>query len=563
MLDATIPLRSVAPEPIDPMAAVGKVMQLRQMAQQGQAQDLQLQSQQREIAAQKLLDQVYATSFRPDGSIDQDRITQGLADNNAGHMIPGVIESINKLNSSRADLMKRRGDAATAVADHLGEYARVLQDSNFDPAHIMVVASQMQHDELVDPNIVRGVVARLFGPDGTPTNDPQALEALKTVTSTWLKQSPKQTELETARITAEARKAASAKPEQVGPGGATFVDPVTHQVVGSVPPTTPQSEPVEAVVGPDGKPVYVPRSQAAGKTPYQKPAVSVNTAAGGPALPGNWEKTGSDFLQTIPKEWRNVVESIADYRSNINAQTSMRAGPGGQSERSIVARWVQQVNPDWEEGVAPARIAARKSYTDGKSQPSRNIISLNTAISHVGKLVDAAKAMQNGDTQQVNAFVNWVKTSLGHPEVTNYQTAAQAVASESATTFKGAAGTDPEIAAFLKALDPSQSPAQLAGNQHVLVDLFKGRFDSLAGEYVNALGKKDMNFLTPQSRNILTKFGLDVNAWEPEGARTVFDWNKPKGAGPVTLSIGGKTYTFPSQPAADAFKREADQAGIK
>lgn len=238
--------------------------------------------------------------------------------------------------------------------------------------------------------------------------------------------------------------------------------------------------------------------------------------AGGQNVPGDWGLEGRAFLQTIPERWRKTVEKIAQYDVDLTKVTSLR-----NNERSMVQAWVNQVNPTYDSTVAPARMAVRREFLSGMA--SRNVRSLNTVISHTGKLLDAAAALKTGDVQAVNRFVNWAKTQLGRPEVTNFNSAATAVIDEAGTVFKGTAATDEQIKYWERALNPKMSPDQLLGSVTTLADLFAGRFSALAGQYESGMGRKDINFLNKESRETLRKMGVDVETWEPEANQTAYD----------------------------------------
>ena len=78
-LDPSIPLHSVAPAPIDPMAKMGEAMQLRNMQQQGQAGALQIQAQQMDVQqkqrAQTEQDRLLAL-FSDPSITDEDTLVQ-------------------------------------------------------------------------------------------------------------------------------------------------------------------------------------------------------------------------------------------------------------------------------------------------------------------------------------------------------------------------------------------------------------------------------------------------------------------------------------------------------
>lgn len=97
-----------------------------------------------------------------------------------------------------------------------------------------------------------------------------------------------------------------------------LIDPNTMQPMVDA---APKPEKLMAVIGEDGKPTYVPQSQAAGQTPYRSGGVTVNT--------------GSEY-GTIPQGYRLVKDEQGGVR--------MEVIPGGPAEAEAQADAAAQAN---------------------------------------------------------------------------------------------------------------------------------------------------------------------------------------------------------------------------
>jgi hypothetical protein len=107
------------------------------------------------------------------------------------------------------------------------------------------------------------------------------------------------------------------------------------------------------------------------------------------STPGDWNKSGEDFLATIPVRWRNTVKKIAQYDEDITKITSQRGG-----ERSMVQQWVNQVNPAYDQSIFANRNPTRKAFTTGTQ--GQQINAMNTAVGHIDQLTDQMAALGNG-----------------------------------------------------------------------------------------------------------------------------------------------------------------------
>ena len=90
------------------------------------------------------------------------------------------------------------------------------------------------------------------------------------------------------------------------------------------------SEPLETVEGPDGRPVLVPRSQAAGRTPVRTPPVQVNNMPN----PGDTPRARADTA-TLTDMQRSATEARQIISLFDRAEQAVRRTPEGQGAQLL------------------------------------------------------------------------------------------------------------------------------------------------------------------------------------------------------------------------------------
>lgn len=163
----------------------------------------------------------------------------------------------------------------------------------------------------------------------------------------------------------------------------------------------------------------------------------------------------------------------------------------------------------------PTRVASRRDFTSGKA--AQSITSLNTVIHHLGNALEANAKMSNtGMGPYVNAPINAVRRGFGNPDVTAYETNANAVAEEMAKLLKGGVATKSEIDEWKASLSPNLSPDQLKQNIGEMMRLIAGRVDGLRNQWQSAYSRpRDLPFLDVNSRDVLKNHGFEPGAIDP------------------------------------------------
>lgn len=222
--------------------------------------------------------------------------------------------------------------------------------------------------------------------------------------------------------------------------------------------------------------------------------------------------SGSDYLQSIDPNDAANVKAVAEGRLGLNAFSTRN------NQRARISAMVQQYDPSASATTLPIREALQKSFTSGPD--AGNITSLNTVIGHLGRLSDAAQALNNRGFTPWNTVANATESTFGDKAVTNFNQAKTAVASELAKLFKGTGSpTTVEIHEWEKPIDSSNSPEQLQASIQGALELMKSRADALRQKYENGFAKpNEKAWLGPQQRAILRKLGVEPGSLDPASA---------------------------------------------
>ncbi len=221
-----------------------------------------------------------------------------------------------------------------------------------------------------------------------------------------------------------------------------------------------------------------------------------------------------DFLSTLPPGTASLIKKIANYEMDISKVTSLRGG-----EREQIAALVSAYDPSFDMTQYGARAAMKKSITSGGYSQTLN--ASNLVLQHVDAMTDAFKELNNTRFEWYNAIANPSAKAAGDKKMQHalgkFDSDADAVASELAKVFKGVGATDVRsIEEWRRRLNSNTTPEEFKASVDTIIkDLLKSRIDTVKSQYQSAMGKPaDFKFLTPHSKEILEKNGIDVNEFE-------------------------------------------------
>lgn len=297
--------------------------------------------------------------------------------------------------------------------------------------------------------------------------------------------------------------------------------------------TANKNEPLVAILGDDGKPILVPRSQAAGR----RPASSAESA-----IHGDFSKSGEEFLNSLPENDRQLVKKIANY--DIDPKTL--STKGGQREKMLSL--VSHYDPTYDDTQYANK---RRAITQFGTGPQGNTVrSLNVAVEHIDTLNRAADALKNGDFTPGNKVYNEIAKVFGKTPPNTFEGIRDLVANE---VVKGTIGNSgaladrEEAAAKVKA---SSSPDQLKDLMNSWTELMGGQVKGLERQYEASTKNKDFRerYLTQRTRDaIALSESKATSSASPAAAPTatsqkVGEKSKSKSGKPITWD--GKQWTY-------------------
>lgn len=179
---------------------------------------------------------------------------------------------------------------------------------------------------------------------------------------------------------------------------------------------------------------------------------------------------------------------------------AQRAQQDGNSQASILAN----------KQALTATQGVVKDFTSGKTSQTLN--GLNTAISHMDQLDQAATALQNGNVQALNKLSNFFKTQFGSSTTTNFNVVKNFAAGEVAKAVLPGGGGEREREEIADAIKNSNSPEQLHNAIQTWRNLLAGKTEALRNQWdVGTNGSQGSfdKFLLPATKKAL---GIDTDA---------------------------------------------------
>jgi hypothetical protein len=274
---------------------------------------------------------------------------------------------------------------------------------------------------------------------------------------------------------------------------------------------------------------------------YHPPVDAGNVPLGG--------LSGEALLAKMSPEQKAQSQALVDGRRTLDAR--MASTPFG---KTIIAG-AYAIDPTFDQGNYNARAKARADLVSPNGTGGKTIGALNTAIQHAGKLSDLIETLDNSNMPLVNAIVNPLRSAGGSTAVTNFDTVAPQLAKEIERVWRGAGGTAGEIHDLIETIGHNKSKQQQREALQQFVELAKGKLDSLERQRDSALGEtvgKTIPILYPQNQPI-----IDTIAQRASGKPATVS---AAGGGVSVTDPQGGVHVFPTQAAADAFKKAA---GIK
>ncbi len=221
------------------------------------------------------------------------------------------------------------------------------------------------------------------------------------------------------------------------------------------------------------------------------------------AAAANSGLTGQAYLDALSPERARRVKATAEGNYPLPSTRS--------KDYEQVMSDVLQYDPSANAFNLPTRAATRKAFTSGVEARQAN--ALNTVIGHIASLGDKIDSLENTSFMPYNFAKNVVAKATGDADITNFQTNAKSVADEVVKVWRASGGSVHDIEEAQKALESSQSPAQLRGGLETLGDLLHSKINALNDQYAKGMGlsSAEHTLLTPEAKASLKKLGIAVD----------------------------------------------------
>lgn len=429
------------------------------------------------------------------GAPDPASIAAYFANGGLGPALGEAVRASHSLTGGVDDPMAQQGAAA---AGQFPGSPLSQQRAEANTLATQKAAAQIAADAAVRAAGLQDVQG--IGPDGQPTFTNRAAIA---------NGNPGHV---TPALTVDQGKAAALRPGATPLTGdarviAGLVDPQKFQVIG------------KDIFGNDmhGYPPAPPEPGAAPTAPPVSPLES-------PALKG---LTGEPYLQTLEKTGGAAGQFVAGQARAIIAGhiPYPTANAATKPVDIAIMKAVQEANPNFEAGVAPARAAAQKEIADGTqpNSPATLKLALNTALGHAGEMSDLSQQLpgQSDSTSMFvpNHLVNAVKNLTAHgpnaAPLAAYNEAATHAVEELTKFYTGAGGTEAEREAGVKMVNPDASPSERNAAIHELVTLLQTKATELQRRFGTVMGDGATNpIIGPEAQAAIDR----INSRAPKAA---------------------------------------------
>lgn len=250
--------------------------------------------------------------------------------------------------------------------------------------------------------------------------------------------------------------------------------------------------------------------------------------------------TGEDAIKDLPPRDQIIIKGYANYEKQPLAGSRNK-------EYNRLYPFIKAYNPDFQPqkyGTAQKILNEFNSSSPGVA--GGQIVSVNTAIDHLGTLLQKAEALDNSKLRKYNSVANYLKSESGSPEVVAFNDAKNRVATEIARAFRGGVPTNLDIEESDRALSSANSPEQLAAViKGTIPEMLNARLGEIGFNYESFFHKPFPGLVRPSAKRVLDAFGIKNFGGLEEG-----DQSSPESIPPPVLANGktpteGQSYTDP------------------
>jgi hypothetical protein len=528
-------------------------VQQRQLQQQEmQMNQIKLQQENYSLGQTRALNKAYqdALTVDPDGkpTIDRGKLTTALGQGGYGSAIPGIMKTLNDYDKSSTDLQKAKGEVAKAEAEHAGSIGAGVREAKYDPHLFMTLTADAARQGHVDPATVKPMMDQIGAALEADPTGAQAQALTKQYADQLIASSEKQRELDSAALTAQARKqtadTSAAKQDNEAAGQKADSDQkVRADTSAQLSKATNPAEYTrlyDAIKDPNLQKLFVPPEAFDPKTtPAAALRVGLTSEQTTKADQEAANATEQARHNKVDEGFRGATVRVEQGRLKVEQQRYGFESSGGVSDaaRSIAAATidptttrylirsnpglvaqVKQIDPSFDMANLDNRYDTLKDFsssTNGKA--GGQLLALNTLIHHADLYMDVADSLKNGSFRPGNAIYNKVVTMVGGPAPTTADLLARFVAGEGSKLSTGGVPAEGEINGFLKTLGNDSSPEQFRAAANTIMGIAAGRMIPLRERRDKAGLQNVVDIVGPDARQILDRRGIDPETLQPKG----------------------------------------------
>lgn len=202
---------------------------------------------------------------------------------------------------------------------------------------------------------------------------------------------------------------------------------------------------------------------------------------------------GDDFYNAVKDKSPDYADRVYRLAKGLDAWPT----PAQVNKNPELAKEISDA-AKYDSGANAKRWVNAAKWDDSTSFTGKKLIAGNTAVSHMGMLMDAINAQKNGNIPALNAIRLKYLNETGSELPTNLDIDKAITLDEVAKFVIPGVGAQADREQFANTMKAAGSPEQLKGGMRQYYGLMRGQMNSMRHAYETETGRKDFDrFLDP------------------------------------------------------------------
>ena len=231
----------------------------------------------------------------------------------------------------------------------------------------------------------------------------------------------------------------------------------------------------------------------------------------------------SDFKKLLTPEQAKAFDAVPETdKSDIAQLVSGKAlladlvrsrGAVGSAQISRLTKEAMSVDPSFSVNQNKVRYNFLQQWNNPNDKLNITRNSINTALGHLADVKTMTMQLTPDNLQWINKTKNWWSVQTGDPAITNLQFGLNALATETATVYKGAAPATEEIDSMKANLGTQLSSAQFNGLLNTVSQFLSSKITATRYQYKSTMGVEyDQPIIDPDKKQALLSAGIDPDS---------------------------------------------------